>query len=718
MSWLLPALAVFPIISAFVCYITGRHNKEARFDMLIGITAVEFIGAAWLLACAFRGNLYTFDIGGVCALGLHFKADGFRALYATVAGLMWLMTSIFSREYFRHYHNRSRYALFTLITLGATVGLFLSDDLYTAFIFFEIMSLASYAWVAHDEKPAAMRAAETYLAVAVIGGMAALMGIFMFYDQLGTLSFEGMLARVSALESKQSLYLPGILVLIGFGAKAGMFPFHIWLPKAHPVAPAPASALLSGMLTKTGVFGILVLSGCVFLHDAAWGNLILALGTITMLLGAVLALFSTDLKKTLACSSMSQIGFILVGVGMQGLLGHEDALDASGTILHMVNHSLIKLTLFMVAGVIYMDTHKLELNAIRGFGRGKPLLHFCFLMGALGIAGVPLWNGFVSKSLLHEGLLEYIAHLSALGEPFFLYKAVELIFLFTGGVTAAYMTKLYVAIFIDKPDEKPRVSHRKTKGKLKTSIMPHYMCGLSGFALCVSAALLPILGFFAEPLMSAISDLSVGFLHASKPAHAVHYLTYENLMGSFKSLGIGALVYFFVVRKLLMRKNADGVREYVDRWPKWLDLEDGVYRPAIAALLSVLGGVSLALDRLPDFAMRALNALGNLLGRVADGLVDGVSHLAVNTVLSARRLREPVPVGNRLTYSVGRVMDACVALLNKTVRRNRPIATRFVYVLAATWEELQSAGQLARSLSFGLLLLAVGLLLALCYLLA
>src|SRR5699024_5013413 len=146
-------------------------------------------------------------------------------------------------------------------------------------------------------------------------------------------------------EKRTALYAAGGLALAGFGAKAGMFPLHIWLPKAHPVAPAPASALLSGILTKSGVFGILLLSRYLFWAELSWSQVVLALGVVTMVLGAVLALFSIDLKRTLACSSMSQIGFILVGVAMQGFLGHENALAAWGTVLHMLNHSLIKLVL-------------------------------------------------------------------------------------------------------------------------------------------------------------------------------------------------------------------------------------------------------------------------------------------------------------------------------------------------------------------------------------
>ena len=181
-----------------------------------------------------------------------------------------------------------------------------------------------------------------------------------------------------------------------------------------------------------------MLSTDLFRGDQLWGRVILYLGCATMVLGAVLAVFSMDLKRTLACSSVSQIGFILVGIGVSTLLRAENALAARGALLHMVNHSLIKLVLFLAAGVVFQNIHKLDLNEIRGFGRGKPLLHFVFLMGALGVGGIPLWNGYVSKTLLHEAILE-------LGYP-----VIEPLFLLSGGLTLAYMGKLYVTLFWQK----------------------------------------------------------------------------------------------------------------------------------------------------------------------------------------------------------------------------------------------------------------------------
>ena len=306
-----------PMALGFVCYLLGRRSAALRSLCGVAATGLE-LALSLVLAL---GPMRAESLPGICSLGLSVELDGFRKVYIVIVALMWFMTMLLSDEYFARYHHRGRYYFFNLMTLGATMGVFLAADLFTAFVFFEVMSFTSYTWVIQEETPGAIRAANTYLAVAVIGGLVALMGLFLLQNRLGTTEVARLYDLALACPDKTALWIAGGCVLFGFGAKAGMFPLHIWLPKAHPVAPAPASALLSGVLTKSGVWGILAISCNIFRHDPAWGTLILTLGTVTMVLGAVLATFSIDLKRTLACSSMSQIGFVLVGVGMMGILG-------------------------------------------------------------------------------------------------------------------------------------------------------------------------------------------------------------------------------------------------------------------------------------------------------------------------------------------------------------------------------------------------------------
>ena len=709
-------LLLCPFAGAAASWLIGRKSKEKRNLLAQAVAVVECIAFLVLFIIFFAGidggyrQMYLKCPG--FGMGLKLCLDGFRSLYCLVASFMWMMTTLFSEEYFGYYRNRNRYYLFLLLTLGATVGVFLSADLYTTFIFFEIMSFTSYVWVAHDETKSSLRAAETYLAVAVVGGLVMLMGLFLLYDMFGTLEISELGRRIISLRaasavpavsgeevfgalsfSKTRLYVAGGCLLFGFGAKAGAFPLHIWLPKAHPVAPAPASALLSGILTKAGIFGIVAVTSSLFLYDGKWGAFLLLIGVLTMVVGAVLAVFSIDLKRTLACSSVSQIGFILTGIGMMVLLGTENGLAARGSLLHMVNHSLFKLILFMTAGAVFMKIHKLDLNEIKGFGRGKYFLQAVFLAGALGIAGVPGFSGYVSKTLIHESIVEYrnIAASESLVwannafTAFFTSSAwlgiVEWLFLISGGLTAAYMLKLYVVLFVEKNDS--------TQTQLKyDAIRPNFMGIKSKIALGGSAVLIPILGLLPHQLMDHFAELGEGFFGSSGVTEEISYFSIENLKGALISLAIGALVYFGFVRPVLTKKEGEK-RIYLNRWPQWLDLENLVYRPLLCTVLPLIFGTA---------------------SRFLDRLLDSIVVLLRKTIYRDSPIPHELDEGNWLTYTAGSFIDSAETVLHRK--------TDYKHKFAMIYEDLsENSIIIGRSLSFGLFMACVGLLLTLLYLL-
>lgn len=712
MSTIVYMIIFMPIVGAFLSYLLGRRTKTGRDILVCGITIVEFLLSVSLVCGWNRIEVVKLILPNVCGMGLSFTVDGFRVIYAAIVAFMWMMTSLLSKEYFGHHRNRNRYYLFLLITLGATQAIFLSADLYTTFVFFEIMSMASYVWVAQEETKASLKAAATYLAVAVIGGLVMLMGLFLLYYQAGTLE----IASLYAACQDKNIYPAALCLLVGFGAKAGAFPLHIWLPKAHPVAPAPASALLSGILTKTGIFGVLVISCQILLHDEMWGALMLILGVITMFLGALLAVFSIDFKRTLACSSVSQIGFILVGVGMQGLLAEENVLAVRGTFLHMVNHSLFKLILFMVAGVIYMNVHKLELNEIRGFGRKKPLLAGIYLMGALGIGGIPLFSGYISKTLLHESIVEYLHELEAghRMSAFFRIadvKWIEAIFLISGGLTIAYMCKLFVAVFLEKnKDAKLQRTYDEKKSYMKPS---------SIVALTVSAVLIPIMGILPYMTMDRLADKGQGFMGVTQINHEVHYFTWTNLKGCLISGAIGVVVYIVVVRGFLMEKQADGTRVYVNRWPKGLDLEEMLYRPLLLqAVPTLCGGVCRILDNITDILARILISVGSFAAGTFDILVDGLVVFLRRTIYKDSSNVGELDEGNEVTYVLGAILNKLESFFNKVIWRNHPHKKDFVHWFALKYYAFkENVAFIGRSLSYGLILFCLGLCATLIYLL-
>ena len=584
-------LVLFPIVGAFITYILGNKTKY-REVIAIGVTLIEFIV---MVICLFtyKNIDNTVEFTKLFGLGISFKFDGFRVLYSLISIFMWLMTVIFSKEYMHEYDNKSRFYMFYLLTLAGVVGVFLSNDLITTFLFFEFMSFASFFLVLHDEKKQAINGAISYLGVAVISGMILLMGLFMLNNRVGDLSFESIKAFYLVNSISSIDMVTGLLIMFGFGAKAGMFPLHTWLPKAYPVAPSNASALLSGIIKKTGVFGIVVIASNMFLGNKDFGLILLTFSSITMVLGAILALFSTNLKRTLACSSMSQVSFALVGLSMAVLLGEHNTLAASGSLMHLVNHSLIKLVLFSIAGVVVMNLEELDLNKIRGFGRNKYAIMIAFGIACLGIMGIPFFNGFVSKTLMHHGIVEVIEDAAHLGVNATIMTIIEWTFLATGGITIAYMTKLFVCLFIEKnKDEELQKKYDEKK---------NYLTLTSKIVIVGSSVILFILGSFIDLITIPMIDSANGFfgVHESLKDVLHHHhekiINLNNVLDAGISVLIGAFVYFVINRLLLMK---DG--NYINRLSPKLDLEDKVYRPLLNGIYLVLLYISFVFAYLLD----------------------------------------------------------------------------------------------------------------------
>lgn len=556
---LLIGCVLLPVLAAPVVYGLKRRSA-ALCDGIVSVVCLVTLIFTVVILCADPALVKAEHL---FLAGISFSSGGMQSIFGVLCAGMFFFGSLANNAYFRGEARTERYRAFMLLAMGGILGVFYAGDFLTLYICFETMSLASWVWVAHTETDAAKKAADTYLAMAMIGGLVMLYGIFLLNHRFGTLSFAELQQIVMNGENTKDLLIPGLCLLVGFGTKVGMFPLHVWLPKSYPAAPAPATALLSSILTKSGIYGIALVIVCLLWKNSTFTLVLLCLGTVTMLFGALLAVFSVDLKRTLACSSMSQIGFILVGAAVLSI-GEESALAAGGMMAHAVNHALTKLVLFLVAGVIYKQTHTLDLNKLKGAGRKSLPLMICFLIGGLSLAGVPAFGGYISKTLLHEALVHQI-HLQ--GEMLAgVLELTEKLFLISGGLTAAYMTKLFVKIFVQKPDA-DTVSVHADRGTL--------------FAIVPAAAALLVMGLAPALTYERIGAFTAASLRSE--AFTVSYFVWENLKGAAISLAIGALVYLLFVRGLLTdRKTGDYTHATAV-----LDLEDDVYRPLLDLLAFV-----------------------------------------------------------------------------------------------------------------------------------
>lgn len=708
MNNLLFIVVLLPFIMGPLCYFAGLKCEKLRTSLSVITIAAELVLAAILMASFLSGNEVVFLAEGFCSAVLHLKLDGFRAVHILLAAFMWTMTALNNLDYSVKVGDKKqgRFTLFNLLTFGATLGVFLSGNLMTTFIFFEIMSFTSYVWVLHDETEKSKKASETYLAVSVIGGMVMLMGMFLLYTSVGTLTIDTLPSVCYEFADKSKLYLAAALMLVGFGAKAGMYPLHIWMPTSYPAAPAPATALLSGILSKAGVYGVIIICSKIFFSDEQWGTALLILAIITAFWGGILGIFSNDFKKAIACSSMSQIGFILVGAAMISLLGDHALLAVRGTVLHMINHSLIKLVLFMLTGVVFMNLKDYNFNSVKGFGKGKPVFMVAFLAAALGVGGMPLFNGYVSKTLIHESVVEYAAHLAEHGHPHIWVTVIEWIFLISGGLTVCYMLKIFFALFIH--------GEKKTDSK--------YIKPVTAAAVLIPSAIMVAIGVIPNITADRIADLAMDIaMDPHHAGHAVHYFSLVNLKGGLTSIVFGILFYFIIVRKFMMKKIGKSDYEYIDRWPAHFELEGMVYRPLIEKFLPwLIGAVCTFLDRYVfTYGFKFIIFVIESFAKLASGITDFIINLLAKTVYRPLKEKKEGPKHHKVVaYALGKVADVITDETSHIL--HKPAKPHESYAKSLEHAEEESAVRrkmISASLSYGLLFSGLGLVIVLLYLL-
>lgn len=340
-------------------------------------------------------------------VGLELRADTWGVAFAAVASFLWLLTSVYSVGYMRglREHAQTRYFACFALAMSATMGVAFAANLLTLYLFYEILTLATYPLVVHKQTGDAVAAGRKYLAYTLSAGMVILGCAAGIYALTGTLDFHagGIAWSESARRHPWLLRALFGLLIAGFGVKAALMPLHGWLPTAM-IAPTPVSALLHAVaVVKSGVFGCVRVIGFVFgpqlLAELGATSGLLAVAMFTILAGSLLALAQDNLKRRLAYSTVSQLSYIVLGAALLVPAGME------GAVFHLASHAFLKITLFFCAGAIYVTTGRERVSELDGIGRRMPWTMTAFAVAALGLAGVPPSNGFISKWWLCAGSL-------------------------------------------------------------------------------------------------------------------------------------------------------------------------------------------------------------------------------------------------------------------------------------------------------------------------
>lgn len=467
------------------------------------------LGGVMLVAAAFQG-ITAPPAAMVLPLGLpdlpfHVRLDPLAAFFIGLLGIAAIGISLFSAGYFRRGQGSApgllclQYHLF----LAAMTMVLLADDAYLFMVAWETMALSSYFLVTSSHKiPEVRSAGFLYLLIAHVGAIAILLCFGALQGGLGDYTFEAMRTNELSPFWASAAFA---LALFGFGAKAGLLPLHVWLPEAHPAAPSPISAMMSGVMLKTAIYGILrVTFDLLQVQLWWWGVLALVLGLATALFGVMFAAVQTDMKRLLAYSSIENIGIIVAGIGLTIIFHvygnpHLAALSLVATLYHCLNHACFKSLLFLVTGSVLHSTHQRSLGKLGGLIRNMPWVAMTGLIGALAIAGLPPLNGFVSEWLLLQAFL----FSPGIANPYLnmLVPVAAAALVLAAALSAYVMVKFYGVIFLGQ--------HREASLAEARDEGPWARAGLVWLSAC--CVLLGILPAFVIRLLDHVTLPLVNF---------------------------------------------------------------------------------------------------------------------------------------------------------------------------------------------------------------
>lgn len=435
-------LLLLPMILPFIFgLIIGFQKEEKRRNTLVFIAmAVEAV-LVWYLCM----GEHFFWIGLIRDnLSLAYHTDGLAKFFACLICTIWLIAAVFSMEYMKHEQKPERFFMFYTFSLGALMSLCFSENMMTLYLSYEFMTILTTPLVIHTGTPEAVRAGLKYLGYSFFGAGLGLMGFFFLNTYCLTTSFAagGTLDMALVSGNENMMLLVFFLMALGFGCKAGMFPLHAWLPTAHPVAPSPASAVLSGIITKGGIIAIIrvtyYLFGVDFLRGTWAQTALLVLSIVTIFMGSMLAYKEKLLKRRLAYSTVSNVSYVVFGLMLMCPAGFV------GALLQVVFHAVAKNILFLCAGAIIYKTHKTFVHELKGIGKEMPIVMWTFALAALSLIGIPPTSGFVSKWYLAQGgLLPGAGILGIIGVAMLMVSAL---------LTAGYLMSIVLNAFFPGKD--------------------------------------------------------------------------------------------------------------------------------------------------------------------------------------------------------------------------------------------------------------------------
>ena len=543
------------IIIALVIFLVPQRYKVWAATGVVSLVALAAMAVAVM---AFMGETvelvkFTTPFFGEESLAV----DKLSALMLVIISVASVATVLYSRGYVEGYLKRFSEAHISmhytaLVTLVVSMMLVVMSSGGFSFLFaWELMTIASFMLILFEaDRQEVRRAALNYLVMMHIGFLFLVVGFVMLFNVAGSANFSA----INDYYEHANLLPLFVVLFIGFGMKAGLFPMHIWLPEAHPAAPSHVSAIMSGVMIKTGVYGIIRIMQVENLEgDMLFtiGLIVLVSGAVTGLWGVIFAAMQNDVKRLLAYSSIENIGVILIGLGIAAV-GHAAGsplvgmCGMCGALLHMVNHSLFKTMLFFSAGNIYSKMHTTAMNQMGGLAKHMPITAIMMLFATVAICALPPLNGFVSELLIYIGMFNGVSSGYEV-----LYSVTGIIVLsLIGGIVVLAFTKLYSVVFLGSP-RSHHVAECTEVDNLRIA------------AMCIPAAFILMIGLAPQYIILPIADV------AEQVTNSVNTIAVKHFAPTLSALSYVSIAFVVVVVLLYVIKRSAQRNRVVSEGPTW-----------------------------------------------------------------------------------------------------------------------------------------------------
>lgn len=479
MSAVLPALILVPLVTALVVALSARGSDRVA-DLLCNAGMLAVLGLSVALAGpVLGGTRIAWNLGGATPMGINLAADGLSALLLLVISIGCVLASLYSVAYMRAYTSKARYYVLFLLMVAGMNMVVLGADIINVYIGIEVAALACYALVAYGLDREYLEASFKYQVLGTIGTLCLIAGIGLTYAMVGTVSFAEM-ATVD-LAAISGIGVPAMLLLSGLALKAAFVPYHAWLPDAHSTAPAPVSALLSGIFIKVvGLYALMRVLFLVFVPGSLFATIIMVIAAVSIVVGALLAVVQSDMKRLLAYCTISQMGYVLLGIGI------GTPLALIGALFHLVNHAAFKELFFLGAGSVERQTGTRDIEALGGLNSRMKVTSVTSAIGFFSVSGCPPFSGFWSKMIL------LVAAVQAGYIGFAVVAAIGAV------ITIGYFLKYELGVFFGELPERLQSVKEGPAGMVAPMVV------LAVFCVALGLAFPWVIQYLLEPAVAAI----------------------------------------------------------------------------------------------------------------------------------------------------------------------------------------------------------------------